>query len=549
MKKIETPNQPNLFLPDAKKSWLESAKDIDVYQHINSNSFNEFNDLIYQQILETSGIKNNTRTKQLLNKILLNLWSGYICYYPLMYSRNRSHYRLPARYGNRYYKYRRVINIMGALKKLEYINEKIGYFNKEDGIGRKTRAYASNKLIDIFDTHLDIGTKISYYQQPDEIIHLKDKDKELIDYRENTFTQNIRENLTEYNNFIGKQNIKIDIPCSYPIQTDFIKDIKCNLNKGIIDIESMEIDLQENYDRHIETDIPELNIKEIQIEYNKNSILNYKDKKGFIQSPYLHNYYNNKKQINSNIQTIINVITKNVFLDDLSFIDKHDNKQKITLNELGITKLVIENKFSFLYRVFNNCSFDFGGRFYGAFHLGIPKDLRLFTHINENPIIELDYSALHIRMLYHKEKIRYSDDPYEILCNSHDERKMYKLVQLISINAKNKEKAIQAMRDQFRKNNINHKLTNEALYSLLEKFKTAHKPIEKYLTSGVGIELQNTDSHITDNILNSFVKDGIPILPVHDSFIVEAGCEGLLWKRMAEEYEKVMGFEPVIEKK
>ncbi|MFZ2807199.1 MAG: hypothetical protein WA081_18395 [Desulfosalsimonadaceae bacterium] len=102
----------------------------------------------------------------------------------------------------------------------------------------------------------------------------------------------------------------------------------------------------------------------------------------------------------------------------------------------------------------------------------------------------------------------------------------------------------------FWKNNIFHKKTNDALYSLLEKFKTAHKPIAKYLTSGVGLELQNTDSRITENILNSFVKDGIPILPIHDSYLIEGEYEGLLWERMMEAYAKQMkGFEPVIEKK
>ena len=166
--------------------------------------------------------------------------------------------------------------------------------------------------------------------------------------------------------------------------------------------------------------------------------------------------------------------------------------------------------------------------------------------INGKPTVELDYSALHIRMLYHMEEIDYRNDPYAVLCNREEERKMYKLVQLIDINTANDKKAIMAIRDQFRKERIGYDLTDKSLGKLLEGFRHAHQPIAKYLNTGIGLMLQNTDSIITEAILIELMKEGIACLPVHDSYIVEERYEDVLMEKMSEAYEKLMGFQPVI---
>ena len=44
-------------------------------------------------------------------------------------------------------------------------------------------------------------------------------------------------------------------------------------------------------------------------------------------------------------------------------------------------------------------------------------------------------------------------------------------------------------------------------------------------------------------------KLGIPCLPIHDSYIVAADYEELLWQVMSEEYKNLLRYEPVIEKK
>ena len=47
-----------------------------------------------------------------------------------------------------------------------------------------------------------------------------------------------------------------------------------------------------------------------------------------------------------------------------------------------------------------------------------------------------------------------------------------------------------------------------------------HKPIASYLAHSGGMELQYLDSQITEEIVNYFSMRGIPILCVHDSYII-----------------------------
>ena len=56
---------------------------------------------------------------------------------------------------------------------------------------------------------------------------------------------------------------------------------------------------------------------------------------------------------------------------------------------------------------------------------------------------------------------------------------------------------------------------------MLKLFKEHHSDIAHYLFTGIGITLQNTDSKISEYIIKRMTNKSIPILNIHDSFIVE----------------------------
>ena len=48
-------------------------------------------------------------------------------------------------------------------------------------------------------------------------------------------------------------------------------------------------------------------------------------------------------------------------------------------------------------------------------------------------------------------------------------------------------------------------------------------------------------------MLEAASAEGVPVLPVHDSFIVTAECAFWIKDKIEEVYKKLMGFDPVID--
>ena len=62
--------------------------------------------------------------------------------------------------------------------------------------------------------------------------------------------------------------------------------------------------------------------------------------------------------------------------------------------------------------------------------------------------------------------------------------------------------------------------------------------------SGIGLTLQNIDSHIMNAILIKLMDKGILGLSVYDSVIVAEQHEAVTKEVMTEEYKNIMGFNP-----
>jgi len=155
---------------------------------------------------------------------------------------------------------------------------------------------------------------------------------------------------------------------------------------------------------------------------------------------------------------------------------------------------------------------------------------------------EIDFSAYHILMLYHREGIDYPDDPYWV-CEGPEMRATYKAVGLIAINA-NERSACGAIFDELKSRGIPLPQRKDPLVSLVRRFREAHRDIERHLFSDVGIELQNIDAKVMNAILVRLMGHGILGLSVYDSVIVAEQHEAFTREVMTEEYEKVMGFKP-----
>jgi len=226
--------------------------------------------------------------------------------------------------------------------------------------------------------------------------------------------------------------------------------------------------------------------------------------------------------------------------------NKNILKEEFLLKDIGINHLEIKFNKELLHRVFNrnDKSFKSGGRAFGAVYQRIPSHLRKYIHINNEPTIEIDFSAYHIRMLYHMIGIDYQDDPYTV-CGGREYREAFKCASLVIINAKNEKKAMGAIHDELSDNNIPLPKVKNPLRWMVNRFKEAHQQISEFICSDYGVKLQNKDSNIMNAILiKRLMEKGILGLSLYDSVIVAKQHEDVLREMMTLEYENVMGFRP-----
>ena len=164
-----------------------------------------------------------------------------------------------------------------------------------------------------------------------------------------------------------------------------------------------------------------------------------------------------------------------------------------------------------VYRIFNRGSFEKGGRLYGWWQ-GLPSQYRAAMTMNGEPVFEPDYAQLHAQIIYAVRGIPLIGDAYE---TGEFPRNYGKLAFNIAVNAKDHRRANAAISQHL-------KIDRRIASKLLEAIITKHKAVADVFCSDAGVTLMRIDSDITLIAINDCRSCGIPVLPVHDSLIVQA---------------------------
>ena len=173
----------------------------------------------------------------------------------------------------------------------------------------------------------------------------------------------------------------------------------------------------------------------------------------------------------------------------------------------------ITHKGKFTYRVFNNLSWDEGGRFYGGFWQRVGQDYRNDILINDEETVELDFNSMHPVLAYAKKGVDYwkdiETDPYDLpvaQINDPDiSRQVVKKLILLALNANNDGELFNAFRSEFDYSllgGLEHKFTDDALGKILDSIKTKHSKIADQIATGAGLELMNLDSKIVEFVMS-----------------------------------------------
>lgn len=199
-----------------------------------------------------------------------------------------------------------------------------------------------------------------------------------------------------------------------------------------------------------------------------------------------------------------------------------------------------------LYAIFHNSSFEQGGRLYngnGGYQTLISNQRKQILFSSQSTV-ELDFSGMQPRLLYALEGIQYplNVDPYTSVCVDTPElRPFIKKLILALLNAETRGKAVLAGNHKIytdEKLRLLLKEKNLKMGELIERIETIHHPISQHFGTQIGFMLMNLDSKIALEVIEHFTNMNIPILPIHDSFIVQEHREDELRKVMDEAYRK-----------
>ena len=238
------------------------------------------------------------------------------------------------------------------------------------------------------------------------------------------------------------------------------------------------------------------------------------------------------KQLRSQLQSY-NSLLRHTFIDIPNFIKPIFNRLTKKGPRAGQTQVISlgpDNKF--VRRVFNGGTegnWELGGRFYGGWWQQIDKKLRPKIYINDHPTLEVDFNALHPNLLANETGDPLEDDPYDlgelllpdVLTTPKIQRKYVKKLVLMAINSDDDKIAYAALRNSDRKDKLGQSLTNEQLAILLNKFVEKYPSLGDSLNTGQALRLMGIDGRIANLVLDHFTQKNIPVLCIHDSFIIQ----------------------------
>ncbi len=531
--------------------WLENALLLNPYLS-KSEAVRDLVNATLGDVSQVITISSRRRSYDALKAILLALWLAHLMGAPVRYSRRKIDYVRDSRYGKVFFKYDRIIPLVDTLESLGFIKQRLGWSDSRSGIGRQTRMWGTVKLWNRFRCFGIEGHTAVLPPEREEVIILRDGDREIA-YRDTPAIREQREQLRDYNDFVKRHSITVDLPATCEISNEFLAGwllnnlltnraslIQCLLRPATLYTNSYTIPVLPPHHHYPAPHFTTKHSATLLLSYHYLLLsITDTDLRKATMGLNLH-------EVGISYLTFLDYLKSlmlNIASQEDSLTASRMLNQSFLLKDIGADRLVFRLNSETLYRVYSRGSFSYNGRAYGALHQNLPKHMRPFIRINDRPTLELDFSAYHILMLYHHEGIDYTEDPYT-KPGGPEMRDIFKAVGLVAINAVSPQSAYGAIRQELERRGIPLPQMERPLVSLVEMFRSAHKPIAKHLFSDAGIWLQNLDSHIMNDILLRLMERDILGLPVHDSVIVQREHEEVLREIMMREYEAVMGFRP-----
>lgn len=197
------------------------------------------------------------------------------------------------------------------------------------------------------------------------------------------------------------------------------------------------------------------------------------------------------------------------------FLSKHD----ITLPDS-------EPLVKTVYRVFNDSSFEHGGRFVGGFWQNCKKELRPGITIDNQSTVEIDFTGSHYLIMYAFQGLPLPLDPYDNIEGT--DREQAKKISQLLLGCKTRAAVINGIKE------------GGILEEAVDAFLTRHEPISSWFLQKMATRLQRIEARIISTLHKMAIKADIPVLTIHDSAICKAEDKEKVMAMMAEAFKEVL---------
>ena len=208
--------------------------------------------------------------------------------------------------------------------------------------------------------------------------------------------------------------------------------------------------------------------------------------------------------------------------------------------KVGTQRIPINQNNKFVSRIFSRGSWTNNGWFYGGFWQQLGRNYRKDIFIDNKPTVEVDYKGIHPSILsINKGKAFIYYELDEVILpglNNEQQTKALKLLILTALSASSKRQAYEAFRAS-----SDLPLKDRELSKLIKSFLELNPHLADELFTDQIVNLMYQDSLITEYVIKKFTYSDLPILSLHDSFIVQYDQILNLKKYMSEASKAVLG--------
>ena len=228
--------------------------------------------------------------------------------------------------------------------------------------------------------------------------------------------------------------------------------------------------------------------------------------------------------------------TSNKYRSEVITINQWLQKAQIEYEEYHTGRFADQNN-RHLRRIFNNGSFEQGGRLFGGFWQFLPKeDRKKSIFINGAETITLDFGQIAPRIMYGMAQTQpVFDDAYYLPDIDPKYRDgIKKIFNTLLCADKRPTRFPMGTRELIPDTRIS---IDQIVNGILE----AHFPIAHLFFSGIGLSVMFQESQIMVDILLELINRGITALPIHDALIIEEDREYIVREVMTQTFLKHTG--------